>query len=648
MPEGKWIDYFSGEVYEGGQIINNFDTPIWKLPVFVKAGAIIPMVNPNNNIMEINKELRIYDIYPFGKSEFTEYNDDGFTQAYKQGEGTYTTIKSEVGKREKLEIKVLPTTGNFKGFVKNKVTEFKINVTKKPRKVSACVGNKRAKLKEVKSLEDFYANENVYYYNPTPDFNQFATKGSEFTKVKIIKNPQLLVRIAKTDITKNEIELTVKGFYFDMQNHLLKNEGNLEKPALNLAKDAVKSYTLKPSWEKQANADYYELEMEGMRYSTIKDNSLLIENLTPETDYTLKLRAVNKSGKSDWATLSTQTAPDPLQFAIEGITGEISVPIQEGFEMANLFDREEGTTMHTKYREKAVPFDLIIDLNSYNELDKFHYVPRGDKGNGIFQEGEIFFSSDKKNWTKAGDFTWDREPNAKIFEFANHPTARYIKISVKKAVGDYGSGKEIYVFKVPGTESFIPGDINNDKKIDENDLTSYMNYTGLRQGDSDFEGYVSRGDVNKNGWIDAYDISNVAVQLDGGISNKEEGVTGELSISTPKKPYKAGETVEITVKGKDLKNVNAFSFALPYNPSEYEFISVTPLNLKSMQNLTNDRLHTDGEKVLYPTFVNIGDEESLQGNNDLFIIKLKAKKALKFNLAPQKQILVNNSLEVEE
>lgn len=98
----------------------------------------------------------------------------------------------------------------------------------------------------------------------------------------------------------------------------------------------------------------------------------------------------------------------------------------------------------------------------------------------------------------------------KIFNFKDAPTARYIKLNVTEGVGDYGSGREIYVFKVPGTESYLPGDINNDGKIDRNDLTSYINYTGLRKGDSDFEGYISNGDINKNGLIDAYDISVVA------------------------------------------------------------------------------------------------------------------------------------------
>ena len=59
-----------------------------------------------------------------------------------------------------------------------------------------------------------------------------------------------------------------------------------------------------------------------------------------------------------------------------------------------------------------------------------------------------------------------------------------MKMHLDKAVGNFASGSQMYIFKVAGSESFYQGDINHDKRIDENDLTSYMNYTGLRKGDS--------------------------------------------------------------------------------------------------------------------------------------------------------------------
>ena len=282
---------------------------------------------------------------------------------------------------------------------------------------------------------------------------------------------------------------------------------------------------------------------------------------------------------------------------------------------------------HTKYRVKAVPFDLVVDLKSINQLDKFQLLPRNDGRNGLIQKGKVSYSMDKQTWTDAGTFEWKDDFNPKEFAFTSHPAARYVKISVEKAVGDYGTGRELYVFKVPGTESYLPGDINNDKLIDRNDLTSYTNYTGLRKGDADFEGYISNGDVNKNNLIDAYDISVVATQLDGGVDEtKIEKVSGKLEITTPKQSYNKDEIIELTVKGANLKSVNALSFALPYNAQDYEFVGIQTLDTKKMENLTNDRLHSNREKVLYPTFVNLGKQEALNGSNNLFIIKFKAKR----------------------
>ncbi|MNV96196.1 hypothetical protein D3C71_1911710 [compost metagenome] len=63
-----------------------------------------------------------------------------------------------------------------------------------------------------------------------------------------------------------------------------------------------------------------------------------------------------------------------------------------------------------------------------------------------------------------------------------------------------------------------------------------------------------------------------------------------------------------------------------------------------MENLTNDRLHTNGDKVLYPTFVNLGSKEVLIGNTELFVLKLKAKRKLKFDLKIQDGFLVDRKL----
>ncbi len=315
--------------------------------------------------------------------------------------------------------------------------------------------------------------------------------------------------------------------------------------------------------------------------------------------------------------------------------------------MNRLFDfAESGDNWHTKYNVSAVPFDLIIDLKTVNQLDKFHYLPRTDAGNGILLKGTVSLQYEQRTVDGSRSIRLGSgDADVKVFSFTAHPTARYIKLSITAGVGNYGSGRECMYSKVPGTESYLPGDINNDGKIDRNDLISYINYTGLRRGDSDFEGYISKGDINLNDLIDAYDISVVATQLDGGVDRKAtEKVSGSLSISTPKKLYQKDEIVEIRVKGNELKSVNALSFALPYDQNDYEFVGVEPLNMKAMENLTYDRLHTNGVKSLYPTFVNIGKQESLEGSEELFVLKLKAKRKVKFELTLKDGILVDKRL----
>lgn len=334
LPAGSWIDYFSGEKYEGNCILNNFDTPIWKLPVFVKNGSIIPMTNPHNNVSEIDKSLRIYEFYPNGHTETIEYDDDGVTEAYRRNKSVSTLIESDVNdKKNRLTITIHPTAGNFDGFVKDKKTELRINVTEKPKKLVAKVNKKTVKLMEVTTAEDFLKGENVYWYEATPNLNKFATKGSEFEKVVITKNPQLRVKLASVDITVSQVVLNVDGFRFAPADRYRVTTGTLTMPQnAQVTEENREAYTLKPTWDKVANADFYEIEFDGMLYTTIRNTYLLFEGLNAETPYSFKVRAVNKDGVSDWATIQVTTKANPLEFAIHGIEGESTAASQGGFE----------------------------------------------------------------------------------------------------------------------------------------------------------------------------------------------------------------------------------------------------------------------------------------------------------------------------
>ncbi len=640
LPKGTWYDYFTGETYEGGRIINDFEAPLWKLPLFVKAGAIIPMNNPNNNPSQIDKSTRVFEIYPDGQSVFTLYDDDGVTENYLKGDSATTLITSDLKAKGELTIHIDKTQGKFEGQTTQQATVLVIDCNAKPSKLVATIGGKKVALSEAAS------GDNTWSYDAAPELNRFSTPGSPSAAFSVKKNACITVRIAKTDIVANDLTLTVKGFeQLAKDNGLKTRTGNLAAPQL-LDAD-VQPYSVTPKWKSVDNADYYEVEFQGENYSTIRGNELTFNDLTPQTDYDFKVRAVNADGVGEWTPLHVRTAVNPLEFAIHGLTATSTAKDMEGFGIEHLFDfATTGDIWHTYYYSKAVPFDFTVDLHSINTLDKIQYLPRANAGNGTITRADIQVSRDGKTWTEIGEQTWARDAETKEVKLESHPEARYVKVKVLDAVGGFGSGRELFVFKVPGTKTLIPGDVNNDGKIDENDLTSYMNYTGLKKGDSDFDGYISVGDVNNNGLIDAYDISNVTTKLDGGVydDGHNEPLAGKFAYEYDKKTYKAGDDVTIKVKGQGMQSVNAFNFVLPYRPQDLRFVKVEAVAAKDMRNMTYDRHHSDGSQVLYPTFANVGNQATLNGDETLCVLHFKAVRAFTVKQQNPKGMAVDKNL----
>ena len=63
---------------------------------------------------------------------------------------------------------------------------------------------------------------------------------------EVIKNPQVLVKLAATDVTENAVSVTVKGFEFKTPNRLLVHHGKLAAPQFNKQQSKAQAYTLQP------------------------------------------------------------------------------------------------------------------------------------------------------------------------------------------------------------------------------------------------------------------------------------------------------------------------------------------------------------------------------------------------------------------
>ncbi|HEY8929926.1 MAG TPA: glycoside hydrolase family 31 protein [Mucilaginibacter sp.] len=85
LPPGDWYRFSTGKKITGGRIIKA-DAPLTDLPVFIRAGAIIPMQNVIQNTNEKGDGILVINIWQ-GKTAtaFYYYEDDGLTYDYQQG-----------------------------------------------------------------------------------------------------------------------------------------------------------------------------------------------------------------------------------------------------------------------------------------------------------------------------------------------------------------------------------------------------------------------------------------------------------------------------------------------------------------------------------------------------------------------------------
>jgi hypothetical protein len=88
LPRGRWIDYWSGQVCEGPDNLN-VRAPLDTLPLFVRAGAILPHMSPSPCIPAGLVDPLILDLYPYGQSTYRLYEDESVTD--------FTCARDETG-----------------------------------------------------------------------------------------------------------------------------------------------------------------------------------------------------------------------------------------------------------------------------------------------------------------------------------------------------------------------------------------------------------------------------------------------------------------------------------------------------------------------------------------------------------------------
>ncbi|PYX33804.1 MAG: hypothetical protein DMG81_20805 [Acidobacteria bacterium] len=95
LPKGDWINYWTGERISGSQTIK-LDPPLDVLPVYVRAGTIIPQQPVVHNVDETPQGPLELKVYPGPNCAGNLYMDDGNTFAYQKGEFLRTQFTCEM------------------------------------------------------------------------------------------------------------------------------------------------------------------------------------------------------------------------------------------------------------------------------------------------------------------------------------------------------------------------------------------------------------------------------------------------------------------------------------------------------------------------------------------------------------------------
>lgn len=104
LPRGPsgWMDFWSGQRYRAGTRIE-VDAPLERIPLFVPAGAIIPLTDSLDFSRlhdEPSRRLRIHPPATSGESSFMLYEDDGISLAYQRGEFAEIELRLAVTRSE--------------------------------------------------------------------------------------------------------------------------------------------------------------------------------------------------------------------------------------------------------------------------------------------------------------------------------------------------------------------------------------------------------------------------------------------------------------------------------------------------------------------------------------------------------------------
>jgi len=137
LPQGEWIEWPTGKYLTGPATVDR-SFSIDQIPVYVKAGAIVPMQPPMRYTGETPVDPLIVNVWPLNpgaSSNYSVYEDSGASVEYQHGVYACTPIKaSQEG--DTLRVEIGPAEGAYPGMPKTRGYELRLPADWPPASVS--------------------------------------------------------------------------------------------------------------------------------------------------------------------------------------------------------------------------------------------------------------------------------------------------------------------------------------------------------------------------------------------------------------------------------------------------------------------------------------------------------------------------------
>ena len=127
LPKGDWIEWPTGKHLEGGASYKR-SFAIDQVPVYVKAGTIIPMQPPMEYTGQKPVDPLIVNVWPLGpgaSSNYSVYEDSGASVEYQHGVFTRLPVKA-TQKDDTLRVEIGPVEGSFPGMLHSRGYELRL------------------------------------------------------------------------------------------------------------------------------------------------------------------------------------------------------------------------------------------------------------------------------------------------------------------------------------------------------------------------------------------------------------------------------------------------------------------------------------------------------------------------------------------